>query len=102
MSAAASDGGVGAGVDEVLKRAISVDLLGDFQHVSCSVDVGAEQRRRIPEPAAGVDYAVIHVVTSGHRPPKDVVVPDVADESLDVEIVDARRVGTSRTMTRTS
>ena len=69
---------------------------GDLEHVAGALDVGAEQRRRVLEPAAGVDDAVVDDVAAGHRLAQDVVVPDVADEARHVQVVDADRVGARR------
>ena len=60
----------------------------------CAVDVGAEQRRGVLEPAAGVDDAVVHDLAADHRRAEDVGIPDVADEARDFQVVDADGVGT--------
>src|SRR5690606_21318829 len=68
-------------------------VLRDVQDIAGALDVGAEQRRRIAQPAAGVHDAVVEVVDAGHRGAQGVVVPDVAVEAVDVEVVDADGVG---------
>ena len=68
-------------------------IFGDLEHVAGALDVGVKQRRRITQPAAGVDDAVVDVVDTGHRLAQRVVVPNVADEPRDGQVVDADRVG---------
>ncbi len=87
--ALAADGDVAAGEDEPVQPSIFRDL----EHIAGAVDVGVEQRRGVAQPAAGVDDAVVHVVDAGHRLTQGLVVPDVADEPRDVEIVDSDGVG---------
>ncbi len=88
-AALAADSHVAAGEDEAPKAGI----LGDLQHVSGAIDVGVEQRRRVLEPAAGVDDAVVDDIAAGHRLAQNVVVPDVPDEPRGLQVVDADRVG---------
>ena len=89
----AADGDVAAGEDEALEARGDLGLDGDLEHVSRALDIGAEQRRRITQPAPGVDDAVVDDVAAGHRLAQYVVVPDVAEEPGDLQIVDADRGG---------
>ena len=93
MAPAAGDSGVGAGVDEPPHRVVPVYRGGHGEDVAGALDVGPVQRGGIEQPASGVDHAVIDVVTPGHSGAKEVVVPDVADESLGLQIVDTNGVG---------
>jgi hypothetical protein len=62
--------------------------------VAQSLDVGAEQRRGVAQPGAGVDDAVEDVVDAGHRGAQCGVVEDVAVVIFDVEVLDRlRRTG---------
>ena len=88
-AAATAHGGVAAGEDEAVQRVSGVHGAGDVEHVAGSLDVGAVQRRRVGQPGAGVDDAVVDVVASGHRIAQYIVVPDVAEEPFGFEVVDA-------------
>src|SRR6185437_12620079 len=81
----APDRDVAAGED----KAVQPSVFRDLEHFACAVDVGVEQGRGVAQPATGVDDAVVDVLDACHGLAQGLVVPDVADEPRDIEIVDA-------------
>jgi hypothetical protein len=85
-----ADGSDGAGEDE----ASQVGVCRGVQNVTQAIDVGAKQRRGVPQPRPRIDDAVKDVVAAGHRGAHRRVVEDVAVVVLDVEVLDRfRRAG---------
>ena len=80
-------------MDEFLETRQDLGAYRDIQHVPGALDIGVEQRCRIAQPTAGVHHAVVDDIDAGHRRGQYLVVPDIADEALHVEIVDADGVG---------
>ena len=81
---------VGAGEDEPAQAGF---FDGDVEDVAQTFDVGAEQRRRVTQPGAGVDDAVVDVVDAVHRLAHRGGVEHVAVEAGEFEVVDGAGVG---------
>jgi hypothetical protein len=74
----------GAGEDEPRQAGLNRNV----EHMPESLDVGAEQRRRVAQPHPGVDDAVVHNIAAGHGRPKRIVVEEVSVAAFDREVID--------------
>ena len=90
MAATSTHGRVGAGEDELAQAGF---FDGDIENIAHAFHVGAKQRRRVAQPRASVDDAVVHVIDTIHCLAHCVGVEHVTVEPGELQVVDRAGVG---------